>query len=345
LLIIFVIGCSNNNVLIRWLDNNCANSSTKQSLSCLLKTWISSDDTQDKNSKKRVLILKTIDHEALNSTTLGIVEGLKNNGYELKKNLEIIIESAQANVSLAGQIASRYNSLKPDVVVGVGTIASQAFTSYIQSQENYYLVFSSVTDPKGAGLLLPNKKVAGVSNFVELSPQLKLFKQLIPNLKKLGVIYNPVDQNSVAIINKLNKSAALIGINIISQTIARTADVPQVSLKLAQVTDAIYIGNDNMALSAFASIVKTATSEKKPVFVSDTDQVYLGALAALGPNQKAIGMQTATIVSKILNHEKLPNDQIEYPSKTELYLNLIAAKKLDINIPIELKNNADKIFE
>ena len=119
----------------------------------------------------------------------------------------------------------------------------------------------------------------------------------------------------------------------------------QATQKLASTVDAIFISNDSTALSAIQIIVKVAKDQKIPVFVSDTDIVKDGPLAALGPNQYEIGKQTAAIIVRVINGEEISKIPTQFPVKTELYINLKTAKELGITIPQELLSNADKIIE
>ncbi|MEB3702446.1 ABC transporter substrate binding protein [Candidatus Bealeia paramacronuclearis] len=285
-----------------------------------------------------VFISQVVDHPALNSTVEGLRAGLNSQGFEENKNLEIKIESAQANAAMAGQIAGKFANQNPDVVVGVGTLSAQSFLKYALKGQ-VKLVFSSITDPKSAGLT-DSPHIQGVSNFIALEPQLQLFQKIQPNLKTLGILYNPGELNSIEIVKKLKELCPKFGIALFKQTITKTSEVPQAAQKLAPQVDAIFISNDNTALSALQSIVKVG----KPVYVSDTDAVALGAVAAFGPNQYEVGVQTGVMIARLLNGE-MTSPSIEYPSKSDLYINLEAANKLGLEIPDEVLKNATKILE
>jgi putative ABC transport system substrate-binding protein len=249
---------------------------------------------------------------------------LNQNGYIKGKNLEIRIESAQSNAALASQIATKFVSQGADVVVGVGTVTAQSFMKYTY-EGKAKLVFSSVTDPVQAGLvedlLKPGKNASGVSNFVKLEPQIELFQKIQPNLKKLGVLYNPGEANSLSIIKRLENICQKMGITLILQSANKTADMPQAATKLANTVDAIFVSNDNTALAALQSIITIANKAKIPVYVSDTDSVKIGALAALGPNQYQVGLQAGKIIARSLNGEELANIPVEFADQSELYRN------------------------
>ena len=252
---------------------------------------------------KKVYINQLVQHPALDMTTKGIIDGLTELGYTNGINLDLKVENAQGDTVLANQIAARLVSLQPDVVVGNPTITAQSFVKYAK-EGKIKLVFTSVTDPLGAKIVnkltQPGGNTTGVSNFVDLEPQIELFKEIKPTIKKIGFLYNPGELNSITLVNRPKEICPRYGLEVIGITASKTSEVYQSAVKLSLLVDAIFISNDNMALSALRTIVKAADAQKIPVFVSDTDIVKDGALAALGPNQYEIGKQTARLIARIL---------------------------------------------
>jgi putative ABC transport system substrate-binding protein len=276
---------------------------------------------------KKVLISQVIEHPALDATTRGIIDGLAQKGYKRDENLDIRIESAQGNAGLAAQIANKFAMQTPDVVVGVGTLAAQSFGKYT-TQDKVKLVFASVTDPSK----ISTKNTTGMSNFVKLEPQLQLFKKLQPNLKRLGVLYNSGEGNSVSIVRQLEAICPQFDIILVKQSVPKAAEVPQAAKKLAADCDAIFISNDNTMLSAMQSIVKAAHAKHIPLYVSDTAAVPNGAVAALGPDQYSIGVETGMMIAKILDGQDIATIPIKFPSKTDICINSVAAKLANIKV-------------
>lgn len=297
---------------------------------------------------KKVLISEFVEHPALDATIKGIIDGLEQSGYKRNVNLEIRVESAQANPALASQIAAKFINQNPDIVVGVATISAQSFAKYA-SENKTKLAFSSVTDPLQAGLVKslenPGNNTSGVSNFIELQPQLELFKKIQPELKRLGFLYNPGELNSISLVNRLEKLCPQLGITLVKQTANKTGEVAQAAMKLAANVDAIFISNDSTALSALQSIIMATNKLKIPVYVSDTDAVALGALAALGPNQYQVGVKTGQMIARSLKGEDIGTMPVEFPTKTELFINEKAAEALGIKIPNDVKAKATRIIE
>lgn len=147
-----------------------------------------------------------VEHPALDDVRKGAIEELKIKGYEGNK-IKITFDSAQGQPVNAAQIASKLVGAKPDVIVAISTPSAQALAS---ATKDIPIVFSAVTDPIAAKLIKtyekPGSNITGVTDMAPVAAQIDLGLKIIPNAKKIGVIYNPGETNSVALIAVLKKS-------------------------------------------------------------------------------------------------------------------------------------------
>ncbi|MDR0555475.1 MAG: ABC transporter substrate-binding protein [Holosporaceae bacterium] len=301
-------------------------------LSCLVFYSFFSQKSDD---SIKIMVCKAVEHEALNSVARGMED------YLMKQNRKyaVSVETCQGNMALASQIVSKFANSGAKVVVTIGTTPSQSAFKFAK-EGKIKLVFSSVTNPNDISPSLAGTNTTGVSNFVALEPQLALFQEIQPGLKNLGVVYNTGEANSVSIVEKLKPVCEKMEINLIEQGISKISEIPQATEKLAQIVDAVFISNDNMALSAMPVIVSICGKKNVPVYVSDTDQIENGCTAALGPNQYEIGVQTGKMVHRIACGEDINKVRVEYPEKSELWLNL----KGPVQISDAVQRRAKKIF-
>ncbi|HUX79548.1 MAG TPA: ABC transporter substrate-binding protein [Alphaproteobacteria bacterium] len=275
------------------------------------------------SSPTKISILQTSEHPALNQARQGLVKELETLGYKEGKNLTLEYQSAQGSPALAVQIAQKFASEHPDLIVAIATPAAQAaFTA--TKNKGIPVVFTAVSDPLGAKLVTnlktPESHVTGVSDFVSPELKFKFFMKLNPTLKTLGIVYNTGEDNSTALNKLMEKAAEEEGLKLVLAAASKTSDVMGASQSLCGKVDAIFINNDNTALSAFKSVVRAAQACGIPAFVSDLDVVDQGAAAALGPNQFELGRQTARMVDSILKHPKAPLPAVEFPEKTEEFV-------------------------
>lgn len=297
---------------------------------------------------KKVYVNQIVEHPALDQTAKGIKDGLEKRGYKQGENLDFRVESAQGNIALASQISTKFVNQGADVTVGIGTPSAQSLVK-AASEGKTKMVFSSITDPLSATLVTKlsgsNNNVTGMSNKVDVVPQFELFKELLPNLKTIGFIYNPADANSIQQLDDVNVASKKLGLTIVPQAVNKTSDVPQAATRLAGKTDALFVYGDNTTLAALESVIMAANKEKKPVFVADTDAVELGALAALGPNQYDLGLDTAVMIADILDGKDINSIDVGFPNGLELFINQDAADKLGYTFSDEVKEKAAKVIK
>lgn len=274
---------------------------------------------------KTIGIIQVIEHPALDNTRRGLIDTLQKNNPDIK----ITWRSAQGTMVTAVQLAQNFVGKKVDAIVAIGTTPAQAAAKICQGT-GIPVVFASVTDPESAGLV---GKSAGVSNFIDVGRQIKSIQQILPSLKKLGIIYNPGEANSEKLLALTREVCNKSGITLECAAALKTADVVSAAKKLSGEVDAIFINNDNTALAAFPSIVQTADGTRTPVFASDADLVQNGAVAVLGPDQYQIGVQTAKILEKVLtNDDTIQAMPIMYPESVDLYLNREKIKFLGLTL-------------
>lgn len=287
-------------------------------------------------------LLQIVAHPALDKTQKGIIEGLR----KTYPTARIIVKIAQGNILNATMIAQKFVGEKVDAIAVLGTSAAQSAAKAAYATKTP-VVFASVTDPLGSKLVQsldqPGGHVTGVSNYTAQRPQLLYFQELIPSLKKIGFIYNPGETNSVLLLEKTIQAAKELNISIMPVAVTKTTEVSMATQRLiSQKVGAIFINNDNTALSAFDVIVQLCQAAQIPLFVSDTDMVEQGALGALGPDQYVLGLQCASIVSEILAGKQPKDIPVQFPEKTERYLNKRVANLMSLTLS---KDQLEKIHK
>jgi len=103
------------------------------------------------SQKKVIAITEIVEHPSLQRAKEGIIDALKDNGFEIGENLEVIEKNAQSSIANALMIARQFASIKPDAIVPISTPSAQAVVK-VAVNTGIPVVFSSVTDPVAAGL-------------------------------------------------------------------------------------------------------------------------------------------------------------------------------------------------
>lgn len=305
-----------------------------------------SSPTSEQTSTKFVAVTQIVEHPSLNATRDGLQQELATAGYKVNKNLKWQWESAQGNTATAVQIARNFAGEKPDVIVAISTPSAQAVVS---ADPNIPVIFTAVTDPLGAKLVTNQEKpggwVTGVSALVPIGKHLDLIAKITPQAKRIGVIYNAGEANSVTLVKLLQQEAPARGMTIVEATVAGSSDVATVARSLVGRSDVIYIPTDNTVASALESVIQTGINNKLPVYAGDNDSVAKGAIASLSFNYYDVGRQTAQIVMRVFKGEKPGEIAVESPTKLELHVNLRSAQAMGVKIPQSVQSEAVKVIQ
>ncbi len=295
---------------------------------------------------KFVAVTAIVEHPALDSVRDGVKEGLQAEGFEVGKNLKWVYQSAQGNTGTAAQIARKFIGDEPSVIVAIATPSAQAV---VAATKTIPVVYSAVSDPVAAQLVKDWKaaggNVTGVSDMLALDKQIELLKQVVPNAKRVGMVYNPGEANSMVVVEQLRKLLPAAGMTLVEATAPRSIDVGAAARSLAGKVDVIYTNPDNNVVSSYESLVRVANDAKIPLIAADTDSVRRGAVAALGVNYTDLGRQTGKIVARILKGEKPGTIDSETSNKLELFINTGAAAKQGAKLSPEFIKSAKTIIE
>lgn len=294
----------------------------------------------------KVAVTAIVEHPSLDAVRDGVRDGLIEAGYKEGENLEFIYESAQGNPATAAQIAREFAGSSPDVIVPIATPSAQAAAG---ASRTIPIVFSAVTDPVAAGLVAsseaPGANVTGVSDLTPVADHIALIKELVPEVKSVGFVYNPGEANSVALLDMFKAAADEQGVAIVEAMANRTADVQNAARSLVGKVEAMYVPTDNTVVSAFEAIVGVADENDLPLISGDTDSVSRGALAAVGFDYYQVGLQTAEVVLRVLKGENAGEIPVTFASGSDLVVNKKAAEAQGVELPEALLERASKVIE
>ena len=293
-----------------------------------------------KPKKQKVIkigAIQLVEHPALDASYKGFVDGLKAAGYEDGKNIKLMYENAQGEQSNCVTIADKFISQRCDIIFAIATPAAQAVAN---KTETTPILVTAVTDPKTAGLVESNEKpgtnVTGTSDLTPCAAQIQLLKKLLPNTKKVAMLYCSSEENSRFQINLAKAECDRQGLTYVDATVSNTNEVQQVVQSLVGKVDAIYTPTDNMIASTMATVSLVTTPAKIPVITGEDGMVQGGGLATYGINYYELGKQTAKMAVEVINGKKPRDMPIQYLDKCDFTYNKETAAALGITIPADL---------
>lgn len=300
----------------------------------LVPSLLSASPAPDKGRVYRLAITQIVEHPSLDAIRKGIIDELEKHGFT-PDNLQIFYDSAQGNIAIASQIAQRFVAAFPDAIVAIATPSAQTAVNAVKDSQ-IPVIFGAVTDPISAKIVTslekPNNNVTGTIDLPPTKTQLEFIKEVYPNIKKLGVLYNPGETNNVLQVSEIKKHAASLGIEVIESTPTKTSEVSAAAKSLVTKTEAILLPNDNTVVSALESVLKAATEASIPIFTSDPDSVKKGALAAIANDQYDVGRATGKIVAHILSGEQASSIPVRAIQISKRYVNKNTAQDLALTI-------------
>lgn len=291
--------------------------------------------SSSKNASKDVVhlgILQYVEHPSLTAARKGFVDELKKEGYVEGKNLKLDYENAQGDQSNLQTISTNLLS-NNDLVLGIATPAAQTLSNL---SSDVPVIFTAVTDPVSAKLVdtmeTPNGIATGTSDMSPISKQVELLQKVMPDVKKVGIMYTTNERNSEVQVEEAQKEFAKAGINVITKGISSTNDVQDTAKSLMSQTQVLFIPTDNMIVSAISLLTELSKEMKVPVVGGSADVVDQGVLFTYGANYEALGRQTAKLAVRIIKGEDVSQVAAEYPKALNVIANDDMAKTLGIDL-------------
>lgn len=295
------------------------------------------------SDKKKVGVVQIVQHPALDEANKGFVDALNERG--LTDKIEIDQQNAQGDQSNLNSIATRFVSGNYDLVCAISTPAAQAVAN---ATDKIPVVATAITDYKTAKLVSdgvhPDANVTGTSDISPIDKQVALIKEIQPDLKTLGIIYNSSEANSVAQAETLKKVCEPLGITVKELTVNNVNDIQQVAEGFIGNVDAIYVPTDNVVASSIPTLMSVANRGKIPVYGAEVGHVKNGALASESISFYDIGHQAGEMAADILEGKKKVSDiNVESAKNTKLYINKQEMETLGIQIPQSVLDRAELI--
>lgn len=289
------------------------------------------------------------EHGSLDNCKEGFLEGLEEAGIKEGENLTIVFENAQTDTGTASTIADSFVSKKVDLICAIATpSAMSAYNSCMDT--DIPVIYTAVSDPIGAGLAKEDGSsvgnITGTADSLPVKEQLEMIRALMPDAKKIGILYTTSEANSVSTIKTYKELAGEMGFEIVDTGINTIADVEMAAKDMVTKVDCITNLTDNTVVSALQTVLAAANDQGIPVFGSEIEQVKNGCLASMGIDYIELGKQTGAMAAKVLKGEAAASDiNFETCAGANLYVNTAAAEKLNFELDQDYVKDAVETFD
>lgn len=311
---------------------------------CATSKGVKSNDSSKSKKVFQIGVTQIVEHPALDDARKGFIEALKSKGYEDGKNIKIDYQNAQGDIATTQSIAKNFVAQNKDLILAIATPSAQ---SALNATKDIPIVITAVTDPVKSGLAKSmqnsGNNVTGTSDAVPISNQFELLKKLIPNAKKVGILYNTSESNSELQINEAKNIAPNFNLEIVPVGITSVNEATTALNTLLEKVDVLYTPTDNLVASSMPIIIEKCMSKNIPVIGSEKSHVSAGAIATVGIDYFKLGFQTGLIAVEVIEGKKPSDIPLSTLNEMQLVINTDSIKKLNIEVPDDILSKAEKI--
>ncbi len=255
-------------------------------------------------------------------------------GISLESRLAVEEFDMKGDKDRGQKIFEVLNSKRPSAIITIGPEASLLAKKYVK---DIPVIFCMVPDHPKYGL--SGNNITGVSVLLPLKTQLTILKSVTPNVRNVGVIYNPKISKSV--FTDLNKKATELGMTLVPVLVDETEEVVSGIQTLQGKVDAIFLFPDPTVVSSVdvvKDIIKFAFEKKISLFGIGEEMVKEGALLSINPEYTSIGQQTARIAQDIIKQNIKPGlIPVADPESVSIALNITTAKRIGVECSMALE--------
>lgn len=281
----------------------------------------------------KVGIIQLVQHDALDAATKGFRDALTEN---LGDKVVFDEQNAQGDPNTCATIASGLVSAKMDLIMANATPALQATAAatseipILATSITEYGVALDLTDFDG----VVGGNISGTSDLAPLDQQAAMLHELLPDAKKVGLVYCSAEANSLYQVTTVQAALEALGYTCELYSFSDSNDMASVATTAVSASDVIYVPTDNTVASNTGILYNISQPAGVPVIAGEKGICSGGGVATLSIDYYDLGYATGMMAFKILTEESdIATMPIEYaPNFTKIYSPSVC-EELGITVP------------
>ena len=266
--------------------------------------------------------------------------------------VEVIHRDAGRDQRRLPAFVDEIREIRPDLVFTWGTTVAQNIIGRYDSTDparhvgDVPIVFTNVTNPIQAGIITDleptGRNLTGSIFIAPMAAQLSTLTAYRP-IRRLGVIYNPLEVNSVSSVADLRAAAPEFGLTLIERPVEVVAGLPEresvpdtVAAIAARGAEFLYLPSDSFLSRRSHDLTHAAAMHRLPTFAG-AEGTLTGSLALMGLVSRYynIGRLAGRQAERILVGGEAPGSMpIESLTRFSFILNMAAARELEAYPPM-----------
>lgn len=209
------------------------------------------------------------------------------------------------------------------------------------------VIFAAVADPVSAKLVQslenPGTNFTGSHCFVPIDAQVKALLAILPNIKKIGVFYNPHDPAPVSQAEKWKEEIQRLGLQSSEYQIPKEAEsvsaLADVARQMIGNVDVIVTTADAKVASYGLGVIAVALKNRIPIYATLNSQVKEGSFLSLGFDFEKGSEILVPLALDILQGKSPANIPVITYDQYKMVVNTNTAGLLNIKIPDKIMDN------
>ncbi len=258
-----------------------------------------------------------------------------------KESEKVSIETKylQKDPKLSAELMNWLANNDPDLIVTLGSKATR-------------LVANQITViPIIAGLVMNSEIIADIPNASgvtlehPIAVQLGLLQRILPNKKKVGVLYNPSENHER--INLAETEAKRLGLTLVPVMVNSPRDLPSALEQIAKQANVLWSIPDQTVMSSktIQAVMLSSFRNRIPFVGLSSPWVKAGALYAMGWDYQDLGIQCAELAMEVLDGKPVNQIQIANPRMNQFSINLKTVNHMKLDLSAHLVANAAQVYD
>jgi ABC-type uncharacterized transport system substrate-binding protein len=289
------------------------------------------------------------DDEESQARYTAFVQALAELGWTVGRNLRIDTRWGASDGDRIRKFAAELIALAPDVILANG---SSIVGPLRQATRTVPIVFVSVTDPVGAGLVetlaRPGGNATGFTSFEfgVSTKWLELLKEIAPGVTRVAVLRDPTQGSGTSQFAAMQGVAPSLAVELSPVGLRDAGEIERGVAAFARASNGgLIVTSGTSAQAHRALIIKLAARHRLPAVYPLRPFVTSGGLISYAYDNIDQYRRAAGYVDRILKGEKPADLPVQAPTKYELVINLKTAKALGLDVPPTLLARADEVIE
>jgi len=303
----------------------------------------------------RVALVQPASQTVLDDGVRGIVDALAARGYVDGRTLALRKFNAEGDATVSSAIAKEVVNGDSDLLITVSTLSLQSVANANRAVRKPH-VFALVSDPSvtGVGISKDNPLdhpawMAGYGTMQPVEPAFEIARELKPDLKRVGVVWNAAEANSEGQLKIARRVCARMGIDLLEATIDSSAGVGEAAGALiARGAEAIFVPGDVMVMVGIDPLIAAARKGNVAVFTVTPPNALKGALFDIGADYYEVGLHEGDLAADVLDGRDPAKVPIVNYLPESLFINEQSLSGLEAkgwHLPESIRNRAKVIVD